>query len=127
MSGRRAPHAQPVLAALALLAALVVLAQLGAACATEPPAPECEGLSYDTFAAPFLANWCRGCHGAQLAPEQRQRAPIDVNFETHADLVRWTPRLWVRVIQTNTMPPAGGPNTTERELLRRYLTCGAPR
>lgn len=97
------------------------------ACAAEPPAPECVGLGYETFAEPFLTSWCRGCHGAGLAPEQRQRAPINVNFESHADVVRWAARVSVRVIDTATMPPAGGPGPDERELLRRYLACGAPR
>jgi uncharacterized membrane protein len=94
-------------------------------CADEPTA-ECASLRYDAVAEPFVASWCRGCHSAALPPQERQRAPIDVTFENHDELVRWAPRLRVRVVDTETMPPAGGPGAQERALFARYLACGAP-
>lgn len=95
------------------------------------PDPEvCETetfLRYDNFAAGFSADWCRGCHSSAVPEGGRQDAPLDVNFDTEADLVKWRERILVRATgETPTMPPAGGPSEEERQLLREWIDCGMP-
>jgi uncharacterized membrane protein len=123
-----------------LASALVLLA----ACGTEfaPPvelggddapgsditAKQCETsyLDYANFAAAFSADWCRGCHGAAVPEGMRQKAPLDVNFDSLDALRHWNERIRVRATgDAPTMPPAGGPSTEERALLAEWLACGA--
>ena len=75
-------------------AGLVVLGV--AACGSDTPpddiasrACETSFLSYDNFGAPFVADWCRGCHSSMLPADMRQGSPPGVNFDT-ADQVRDT-------------------------------------
>jgi uncharacterized membrane protein len=94
----------------------------------DPEACETETyLRYDNFAAGFSADWCRGCHSSAVPEGGRQDAPLDVNFDTEADLVKWRERILVRATgATPTMPPAGGPSEEERQLLREWIDCGMP-
>lgn len=83
-------------------------------------------LTYETFGAPFVANWCRGCHSRDQPVEQRQMAPEDINFDTRDDVRRLADRVRLRAGAGGTMPPAGGPSEMERVLLVEWLGCGAP-
>ncbi|MBA3392936.1 MAG: hypothetical protein H0T89_09845 [Deltaproteobacteria bacterium] len=118
---------------------LIVIAALVAACGNDVGIPEggddappidpdaCETsfLDYNNFGAPFVVNWCRGCHSSAVPAGMRQDAPADVNFDDAADLVEWRERIRTRATGTKpTMPPAGGPTETERELLAEWLDCG---
>lgn len=118
------------------LALVVALAACGNDVATqvgddEPPPPDpdaCETsfLDYGNFGAPFVVNWCRGCHSSAVPAGMRQRAPLDVNFDTEADVRLHAERIRVRSTgATPTMPPAGGPSAEERALLAEWLACGA--
>lgn len=92
----------------------------------DPDACETSFLDYDNFGAPFVTNWCRGCHSSAVPAGMRQRAPIDVNFDDADDVRAWSERIAVRAATaTPTMPPAGGPSTEERKLLVEWLACGA--
>lgn len=92
----------------------------------EPDKCETSYLAYDNFGAPFVVNWCRGCHSSSVAMNMRQKAPIDVNFDTEADVTQWAERIRIRATGTKpTMPPAGGPTADERELLAEWIACGA--
>jgi len=105
------------------LIALVALA----ACGTDVD-PTCtkSTLTYETFGAPFMSDWCLGCHSAGVDAAMRQLAPIDVNFDTIAE-VRTQSRSILETTSTmQTMPPAGGPSDSDRELLAEWLSCGAP-
>lgn len=98
-----------------------------AACGNDvDPACRSHDLSYQTFGAPFMANWCNGCHGAALPPGMRQDAPYAINFDT-IDEIR---AQWLTIARTTvdveTMPPEGGPSEAERALLAAWLRCGAP-
>ncbi len=90
------------------------------ACGTDPP------LSFENFGGPFFLNWCTGCHSSALAEGVRGDAPLEVNFDTlegiraHSGLIR------LRAVHATEMPPAGGPHDADRELLGRWLACGAP-
>ncbi len=83
-------------------------------------------LDYDNFGAPFVVNWCRGCHSSSVPAGMRQQAPLDINFDD-ADAVRmWGERIAVRAASAApTMPPAGGPSEEERRLLVEWIACGA--
>jgi hypothetical protein len=83
-------------------------------------------LDHGTFGEPFLLDWCAGCHSAALPPRMRQNAPLDVNFDTLADVRRFADRITARAAgATPTMPPAGGPSAEERALLTEWIACGA--
>lgn len=83
-------------------------------------------LDYQNFGEPFSLDWCRGCHSAALPAGMRQKAPVGVDFDGPADLVKWKDRILARSTgPTPSMPPAGGPSDTERALLAEWLTCGA--
>jgi len=85
----------------------------------------CE-VTYEDFAGPFLLNWCVGCHSSSLGKDERQKAPEGVNFDTlegvrgHAEKVRYM------AVEAQLMPPVGGPSSSDRELLGKWIDCGMP-
>src|SRR5690606_37425919 len=74
------------------------------------PCPEDSLLTYDNFGGPFMISYCTGCHHSGLAADERQMAPLAVNFET-IELIRGqADRVWARAADQNaTMPPVGAP------------------
>ena len=92
-----------------------------------PIADKCDQsyLDYGNFGAPFVLNWCRGCHSSTIPQAQRQKAPMTVNFDTLGDVQKWSERIdALAATDTPTMPPAGGPSDAERELLKEWIECG---
>jgi uncharacterized membrane protein len=82
-------------------------------------------LDYDNFGAPFVLDWCRGCHSNSIPGGMRQDAPQEVNFDTPDDVRTWGPRIAARAASRSpSMPPAGGPSSEERRLLAEWVTCG---
>lgn len=81
-------------------------------------------LTYDNFGAPFIADWCRGCHASGLPPDMRQNSPLAVNFDDLDDARTWAERIVARAGVATTMPPAGGPSPEERALLVEWVGCG---
>jgi len=83
-------------------------------------------LTYDNFGAPFMLDWCRGCHSSTLSDGMRQMAPLDVNFDD-LDLVRaHASKIALHATGDRpTMPPASGPSAEEREMLAEWIACGA--
>jgi uncharacterized membrane protein len=80
---------------------------------------------YDNVAAPFVINWCRGCHSSSVPKAMRQEAPLDVNFDTEEEVRNWAERIEARATSASpTMPPVGGPTVEERGLLREWIECG---
>jgi hypothetical protein len=93
-----------------------------------PPGDRCETsyLTYQNFGEPFALDWCRGCHSAEVPAGMRQKAPIDINFDSHEDVMQWRERIGKRATgDAPTMPPAGGPGAEERALFAEWLECGA--
>jgi uncharacterized membrane protein len=83
-------------------------------------------LDYDNFGAPFVINWCRGCHSSAVPVAMRQKAPADTNFDNLDQVRTWGDRIALRAAGTMpNMPPAGGPSHEERMLLAEWLACGA--
>jgi uncharacterized membrane protein len=81
-------------------------------------------LTYQTFGEPFMTNWCRGCHSADIYPMMRQDAPLDINFDTLDQVRQRRVMIETLTVKRPTMPPAGGPSAEERALLDEWLTCG---
>jgi uncharacterized membrane protein len=108
-------------------ASVLALHALVAACGEPPGSQECtsSALTYQTFGEPFIASWCRGCHSAELLPEMRQQAPLEVNFNSKSEVQRFAKRISFLVATAATMPPAGGPTAAERALLQEWIACGA--
>ncbi len=91
----------------------------------EPDDCETSFLDYQNFGAPFIANWCRGCHASGVPETMRQDAPLDVNFDDHGTTMQWKTEILRRATgDAPTMPPAGGPSDEERALLAEWLACG---
>jgi len=91
----------------------------------DPDACETSYLDYDNFGAPFVINWCRGCHSSEVPAGMRQKAPADANFDTLAQVRMWSERIANRAAGTMpNMPPAGGPTAQERALLAEWIACG---
>ena len=92
----------------------------------DPSTCDTSYLSYDNFGAPFVINWCRGCHSEAVPLAMRQKAPADANFDTLPEVQMWGDRIASKATGTApTMPPAGGPSEEERALLAEWLACGA--
>jgi uncharacterized membrane protein len=93
-------------------------------------APSCESsamyLDYQNFGAPFMTNWCRGCHGEAVPEGMRGKAPMEVNFDTVDQVRDWQIRITALAGTGTKMPPAGGPSDDERALLVEWIDCGAP-
>ena len=89
--------------------------------------PEDSFVTWEDFGGPFMYSWCNGCHAAGLPEGERQKAPVGIDFDTVEDVRSWAERIWVRAGDHNTtMPPVGGPDAIDRELLGEWLACGAP-
>ncbi|MEO8699931.1 MAG: hypothetical protein ABI867_07795 [Kofleriaceae bacterium] len=91
------------------------------------PPGTCESsfLDYENFGAPFVANWCRGCHSSDVPADMRQDAPLAVNFDDQATTMAHAAKiLSLATGATPTMPPAGGPSDDERALLVEWIGCG---
>ncbi|TMQ08546.1 MAG: hypothetical protein E6J90_40155 [Deltaproteobacteria bacterium] len=118
------PSARTPRASLVLRTALA-LALAGCGADTDPSCDR-SFLRYDNFGAPFIANWCRACHSAEVPPDMRQEAPVGVNFDSPREIRAWSYRISVTTGVIDSMPPAGGPSPAERQMLVEWLGCGAP-
>lgn len=89
--------------------------------------PDDSDLAWEHFGGPFMYGWCNGCHAAALPEGERQKAPMGIDFDTVEDVRHWADRIWARAGDHNaTMPPVGGPDDVEREMLGEWLACGSP-
>ena len=84
--------------------------------------------SWSTVGAPFVVTWCAPCHSSDLLTEEtRGGAPVGVDIQTYADVVRWEAsiRAWA-LTDSPLMPPTGGPSSAERERVEAWMDCGMP-
>ncbi len=83
--------------------------------------------TWENFGDGFVRNYCRGCHGPKLPPSKRTGAPVGIDFATHAHVTQRLDRFETRAASERPdMPPGGGPDPAELELLRRWIKCGVP-
>lgn len=93
----------------------------------ERACPEDSFVTYEDFGGPFMSTWCTGCHASDMPEGMRQEAPLGVDFDTLEAVRARADRIWMRAADHNTtMPPLGGPDEEERNLLGEWLACGAP-
>lgn len=99
-----------------------------------PACPADNALTFRSFGAGFLRTWCTGCHSSSLAEADRQDAPSDVNFETHALYLPHAQEVFARVVvegrappaSASPMPPAGLVPDAELRRLAQWIACGSP-
>lgn len=111
--------------------ALLIVA-LAAACGDEPAlgdqacAPEdAETLDYAGFGRPFFAAHCDRCHAREAV--DRHGAPHEFTFDSPAEIREHADRVFARAAVNSSMPPGPDkPSGAERDLLGRWLACGAP-
>jgi hypothetical protein len=95
----------------------------------EPAAcPDDSVLTYENFGAPFMLDYCTGCHSARLLEaEARRDAPPEVNLDSLSSIREHLDAIAVRATGDRpTMPPGGGPPASDRTLLAEWIACGAP-
>jgi len=103
-----------------------VLSQLSESLQSDTDPCEDSPLTWESFGASYVWTWCTPCHSSVLVGEERQEAPLDVDFDTYEDVVDWAARIEARSGPGGDMPPAGGPDEAERELLVEWVSCGLP-
>jgi len=105
-----------------------------AACAPEDTDDEavdalCDGApvtTWDNFGAGFLKENCQPCHASTVAVDDRQLAPVDVTFDTEADVWPLAEQILLQATGDEpAMPPRGGVTEDDRYRLEVWLTCGA--
>jgi hypothetical protein len=114
----RSPSNLAVIALVACVACVACGNDVDPTCRTSP-------VTYRSFGAGFVVDWCRGCHSAQAS--MRQAAPTSVELDT-LDEIRG--QSWSIIATTAgsgaSMPPAGGPSDADREAFVEWMSCGAP-
>jgi uncharacterized membrane protein len=116
--------------ALATAAACLVLAA-GCEPAESEPTPDVAPtgcgedvpeLDWEGFGHGFVTTYCQGCHASSAM--DRHGAPEHVVFDTEADVMVWSARVLATAGgDVPTMPPGGGPDEEDRELLEVWLGC----
>ena len=90
-------------------------------CNHDPP------LSYANFGKGYIDFHCIGCHSAELPEGHRVGAPLPVNFNTYDEVLDWAERIQDRGTRlysdTVTMPPGGGPTSSELDMFEAWLEC----
>jgi uncharacterized membrane protein len=86
-------------------------------CGTEVPE-----LDWDGFGEGFVTTYCQGCHASTAL--DRHGAPAAVTFDSEEETLAFRDRILARAASEEpTMPPAGGPDVDDRELLAVWLAC----
>ena len=86
-------------------------------CATAPL------ITWDNWAGALITTHCQGCHAS--ASPNRYGAPTSCSFDTKQQTLNWLDRIHIRVIEQETMPPAGGLLNEDLEMLEIWLECWA--
>ena len=93
---------------------------------TELEDPCGPGATWSGFGQGFLLSYCTACHAESVTGDLRHGAPDGVDFDTLENTRTWAERIRVRTLETQDMPPAGGPLDDERTLFETWLDCGLP-
>ena len=78
-------------------------------------------VTWEGWSQGFFLTHCQGCH-ASTTPDRRG-APDGVAFDDAAATLAQRERVWVRTLDVQDMPPAGGLTADDRALLAAYLAC----
>ena len=78
-------------------------------------------VTWDNWARSLFITHCQGCH-ASSSPN-RYGAPEDIHFDHESATIDQADRIWIRVIEEENMPPAGGILEDDLYLLDIWLRC----
>ena len=78
-------------------------------------------VSWDNWIRGALSAHCQGCHATTSL--YRYGAPEGVYFDEETDAMEWIERINIRVLQDQTMPPAGGLLPEELSLFEIWIKC----
>ncbi len=88
----------------------------------DPDCVDAPSVTWNSWGQGFLLGHCQGCH-ASTAPD-RHGAPPEVFFDTVDDAWSHAAAILRSVTgEPATMPPSGGVDADEQELLIAWLTC----
>ena len=89
--------------------------------------PDDSFLTYENFGEPFMLTWCTPCHSSYLVTEEeRQEATEGVNLDSYEGVQSHSDYIQIFAVETDEMPPAGGPSDEERDLLAEWIACEMP-
>ena len=97
-----------------------------AACGS-PETCDPDRVSWERTARPVLTTWCTPCHAAAVPAEERQGAPLGLDFDTHAGAAAAAAGIAARLdTDAPTMPPGGAMPEPDRLALLDWIACDAP-
>lgn len=80
-------------------------------------------LAWENYGQGALDEHCAGCHSSLLRPDQRNNAPVGVDFDTFDGALEWADRALVRTVDEGTMPPGGSLSDADLTLIEEWLVC----
>jgi len=90
-------------------------AELAVGCSDSP-------LTWETAAAPYINNYCRGCHSRDLSTSMRAGAPLNANFDSKEDLLNSLESVLER-IEERSMPPIGATDSRSEAAFLTWAYC----
>jgi hypothetical protein len=82
-------------------------------------------LTYENYGAPYLLTWCVPCHSSELAEADRQEAPVEANYDSHQGVIDNLDGILFWAVESEEMPPVGGPTDDDKDLFAEWIECGA--
>jgi uncharacterized membrane protein len=85
---------------------------------------DCENapmVTWDNWAQSMLITHCQGCHASTST--NRYGAPESIHFDYETTAIDLGERIYIRVIEDEDMPPAGGLLEEDIYLLDTWLRC----
>ena len=79
-------------------------------------------LTWETAAAPYINNYCRGCHSRDLSTSMRAGAPLNANFDSKEDLLSSLEAVLER-IEERSMPPIGATDSRSEAAFLTWANC----
>lgn len=78
-------------------------------------------VTWENWAESMILTHCQGCH-ASVSPN-RYGAPLDIHFDNKDTAYDLADRIYIRVLENEDMPPAGGLLEEDLYLLDTWLRC----
>jgi uncharacterized membrane protein len=129
MIGKGRSRGWAMLPAVGSLAAVAVLTAPASTFGSAIPDARSAAGPAPTFAQvqAVVTSRCVACHSLNPRDKTFGAAPAGVTFDDPANIVRMAPRIYVRAVQTRTMPLGNKTGITdeERALLGRWIQAGA--
>lgn len=78
-------------------------------------------VTWENYGHGFVLERCQSCHAS--TSDNRYGAPEGVSFDTKEEALAQADRILARVVDDETMPPSGGVDADDLELVEIWLTC----